>query len=95
MADLILTTLDWVPEFPRGYVRDLSIRWALEEADLPYSVATTPFDDTEVRLPFQPFAQVPWLSDGNTTLFETGAILLHLGELRSAPRVPKLYTERH
>jgi hypothetical protein len=23
MADLILTTFDWVPETPRGYVRDL------------------------------------------------------------------------
>jgi hypothetical protein len=39
MADLILTTFDWVPELPRGYVRDLRVRWALEEAGLPYRVA--------------------------------------------------------
>ena len=38
MADLVLTTFDWVPEMPRGYVRDLRIRWALEEAGLPYRV---------------------------------------------------------
>ena len=43
MADLILTTYDWVPEPPRGYVRDLRVRWALEEAGLPYRVESTPF----------------------------------------------------
>ena len=39
MADLILTTFDWVPELPRGFVRDLRVRWALEEAGLHYRVA--------------------------------------------------------
>jgi glutathione S-transferase len=39
MADLILTTFDWVRELPRGFVRDLRVRWALEEAGLPYRVA--------------------------------------------------------
>ena len=34
MPDLILTTFDWVPELPRGYVRDLRVRWALEGAGL-------------------------------------------------------------
>ena len=43
MVDLILTTFDWVPETPRGYVRDLRVRWALEEAALPYRVESTPF----------------------------------------------------
>lgn len=36
MVDLILTTFDWVPETPRGFVRDLRVRWALEDAGLPY-----------------------------------------------------------
>ena len=45
MADLILTTYDWVPQPPRGYVRDLRVRWALEEAALPYRVESTPFKD--------------------------------------------------
>jgi glutathione S-transferase len=31
MADLTLTTFDWVPETPRGYVRDLRVRWALAD----------------------------------------------------------------
>ncbi len=44
MADLILTTFDWVPEFPRGYVRDLRVRRALEEAGLQYSVKSVPLD---------------------------------------------------
>ena len=43
MVDLILTTFDWVPETPRGYVRDIRVRWALEEAGLPYRVKSTPF----------------------------------------------------
>ena len=41
LGDLILTTFDWVPEMPRGFVRDLRVRWALEEAGLPYRVAST------------------------------------------------------
>ena len=43
MTDFIITTFDWVPEFPRGFVRDLRVRWALEEAGLPYRVESTPF----------------------------------------------------
>ena len=49
MVDLILTTFDWVPETPRGYVRDLRVRWALEEAGLPYRVESVPFRDSECR----------------------------------------------
>lgn len=81
MADLILTTFDWVPETPRGYVRDLRVRWALEEAGLPYQVASVPFRDRNAdHFSRQPFGQVPWLADGDISLFESGAILLHLGE---------------
>jgi glutathione S-transferase len=81
MADLTLTTFNWVPEAPRGFVRDLRVRWALEEAALPYRVASVPFDDRgPAHLAHQPFGQVPWLTDGDISVFETGAILLHLGE---------------
>ena len=80
MADLILTTFDWVPEPPRGYVRDIRVRWALEEAALPYRVESVPFRDRNAEhFSHQPFGQVPWLTDGDISIFESGAILLHLG----------------
>jgi glutathione S-transferase len=82
MTDLILTTFDWVPEMPRGYVRDLRVRWALEEAGLAYRVESTPFRDRKAgHFKHQPFGQAPWLTDGDLSIFESGAILLHLGEL--------------
>ena len=63
MSELVLTTYDWVPEPPRGYVRDLRVRWALEEAGLPYRVESTPFKDRGAEhYAHQPFAQVPWLT---------------------------------
>jgi glutathione S-transferase len=88
MGDLILTTYDWVPEPPRGFVRDIRVRWALEEAGLPYRVESTPFGDRKAgHFAHQPFGQTPWLTDGNLSIFESGAILLHLGE-RSAALLP-------
>ena len=81
MSELIIWTLDWVPEGPRGFVRDLRLRWACEEAELPYTVQTISFDDRETNhLARQPFGQVPFLSDGELQLFETGACLLHLAQ---------------
>jgi len=85
MAELTLTTFDWVPELPRGFVRDLRVRWALEEAGLPYRVASVPFGDRKPEhFAHQPFGQVPWLTDGDLSIFESGAILLHLGQLSAA-----------
>lgn len=82
---LTLTTFDWVPPPPRGYVRDLRVRWALEEAGLPYRVASVPFKDRGAdHFAHQPFGQVPWLTDGDATIFETGAILLHIAERTGA-----------
>jgi glutathione S-transferase len=79
MSELIIWTLDWVPEGPRGFVRDLRLRWACEEAGLAYSVRTVPFDTRKTNhLSRQPFGQVPFLSDGEIELFESGAGLLHL-----------------
>ncbi|MBR0879573.1 glutathione S-transferase [Bradyrhizobium japonicum] len=88
MANLTLTTFDWVPEMPRGFVRDLRVRWALEEAALPYRVASVPFGPRDAaHFAHQPFGQVPWLTDDDLSIFESGAILLHLGEL-SAKLMP-------
>jgi len=79
MNELIIWTYDWVPNGPRGFVRDLRLRWACEEAGLPYAVRTVPFDGRETNhLAHQPFGQVPYLKDGELELFESGAGLLHL-----------------
>src|SRR3984957_4141700 len=96
MVDLILTTFDWVPEMPRGYVRDIRVRWALEEAGLPYRVTSVPFGARNAEhFAHQPFGQVPWLTDGDISIFESGAILLHLGELSDAlmPADPRSRSE--
>lgn len=88
MSELILTTFDWVPEPPRGYVRDIRVRWALEEAGLPYRVESVPFRNRSAEhFSQQPFGQVPWLTDGDISIFESGAILLHLAE-RSETLMP-------
>ena len=85
MAELILTTFDWVPELPRGYVRDLRVRWAMEEGGLPYRVESVPFRARSAEhFSHQPFGQVPWLTDGDLSIFESGAILLHLGSRSDA-----------
>jgi glutathione S-transferase len=85
MGGLMLSTFDWVPEMPRGYVRDIRVRWALEEAGLPYSVKGVSFRDRNAEhFSHQPFGQVPWLTDGDISIFESGAILLHLGERSDA-----------
>lgn len=79
MSELTIWTLDWVPEGPRGFVRDLRLRWACEESGLPYTVRTIAFEDRETNhLDRQPFGQVPYLSDGDVELFESGAGLLYL-----------------
>lgn len=81
MTELILTTFEWVPEAPRGWVRDLRVRWALEEAGLPYRIETVPRGaGSAEHFAHQPFGQVPWLIDGDLSIFESGAILLYLGE---------------
>jgi glutathione S-transferase len=91
MSDLTIWTLDWVPEGPRGFVRDLRLRWACEEAGLAYSIRTIPFDDRATNhLAQQPFGQVPFLKDGDLEMFESGAGLLHLARKsdRLMPRDP-------
>src|SRR6201989_1540827 len=91
MGELIIWTLDWVPEGPRGFVRDLRLRWACEEAGLAYAVRTIPFDDRETNhLARQPFGQVPFLDDAGLEIFESGAGLLHLARKseRLMPRDP-------
>ncbi|RYD48832.1 MAG: glutathione S-transferase family protein [Sphingomonadales bacterium] len=79
MTGLTIWSYDWVPDGPRGFVRDLRLRWACEEAGLDYEVRTVPFDGRETNhLDRQPFGQIPFLDDDGLELFESGAGLLHL-----------------
>ena len=90
--ELIVWTFDWVPEGPRGFVRDIRLRWACEEAGLAYSVRSVPFDDrTPDHFAHQPFGQVPFLNDGALEMFESGAGLLHLARKSETlmPRDPE------
>jgi glutathione S-transferase len=83
---ITVTTFAWVPPFAQGLVRDLRVRWALEEAGLPYQVKTIGLgeNDTPEYRAIQPWGQVPVIEDDGLTLFETGAILLHLAERSTA-----------
>ena len=77
-----ITGFSNVPDFAKGMVRDLRIRWALEEVGRPYRMDLL---DAMAKRPdgyrdWQPFGQVPAFADGTVRMFETGAILLYLGE---------------
>jgi glutathione S-transferase len=79
-----------VPDLARGLVRDLRVRWALEEARLAYKVrllAQGDQDKPEYRQ-LQPFGQVPIFEENGLVLFESGAIVLHIAE-RSEALLPK------
>ena len=76
----------WVPPFAQGLVRDLRVRWALEEAGLAYEENLIGPEDQKSASyrELQPFGQVPALEDDGLVLFESGAIVMHLGERAEA-----------
>ena len=87
---ITISAFRWVPPFAQGQVRDLRVRWALEEAGLPYRTRLLEQGDQdkpEYRA-MQPFGQVPIFEEDSQTLFESGAIVLHIGE-RSETLLPK------
>lgn len=79
-AQIEITAFRWVPEFARGLVRDLRVRWALEEAGLDYRVRLLGRERPADYLNEQPFDQVPCFNDGVVQIFETGAIIQYIGE---------------
>lgn len=76
-----VTAFRWVPDFAQGLVRDLRVRWALEEIGRPYRVRLLDALNPRPEDYFceQPFGQVPAFRDEQVQLFESGAILIHLG----------------
>lgn len=79
-AAIEITAFKWVPEFAQGFVRDLRVRWALEEAGLDYRVRLLGQQRPADYLKEQPFDQVPCFSDGTVRIFESGAIVQYIGE---------------
>ena len=87
---ITISAFNQVPDFARGLVRDLRVRWALEEASLPYQARLLEQGDQDqpnYRL-LQPFGQVPIFKEDGLVLFESGAIVLHIAE-RSEALLPK------
>ncbi|HYD27208.1 glutathione S-transferase family protein [Brevundimonas sp.] len=77
-----VTAFKWVPPFAQGSVRDIRVRWALEEAGLGYDDRLIGFEDqaTPEYRALQPFGQVPAYRDGEVEMFESGAIVLWIAQ---------------
>lgn len=92
-AKIEVTAYSWVPPMARGFVKDMRVRWALEEIGLPYRVRLVSGvfgEKSAEHVADQPFGQVPVYKEDGLTLFESGAILIHIGEKdeRLLPRDP-------
>lgn len=92
-APIEITAYEWVPPLAVGRVRDMRVRWALEEIGVPYReklVGGAGGTKSADHLAEQPFGQVPVYKEAGLTLFESGAILIHIGEKdeRLLPRDP-------
>lgn len=90
-ASIEITAFKWVPPFAQGLVRDLRVRWALEEAGLDYKVRLLGQDRPADYVKEQPFDQVPCFNDGTVRIFESGAIVQYIGEQSDAllPKDPQ------
>ena len=79
---ITLVAFRWVPPFGQGLVRDLRVRWALEEAGLPYRERLLALGEqaSPEHRALQPFGQIPVYEEDGFVLFESGAIVLHIAE---------------
>jgi glutathione S-transferase len=77
-----VTAFKWVPDFAQGLVRDMRVRWALEEAGIPYTenLLEQGAQNEPSHRAVQPFGQIPVYEKGELTMFESGAIVMHIGE---------------
>jgi glutathione S-transferase len=90
MSNICITAFKWVPPVAQGLVRDLRVRWALEEVGLPYTEKLLSFGENHqpAHRAVQPFGQVPVYEEDGLTLFETGSILMQIGQ-KSEVLLPK------
>ncbi|MDC8012767.1 glutathione S-transferase family protein [Tahibacter soli] len=79
---ITITAFDRSPDGGKGLARDTRVRWALEEAGLPYAVRLVSFRAMKepAHLALHPFGQIPTYEEGDLVLFETGAIVLHIAQ---------------
>lgn len=80
MTNPTIVTFAWVPEFARGFVRDIRARWACEEVGQRYDVELITDAKTPEHRRIQPFGQVPAYRDDEVEIFESGAIVLRIAE---------------
>src|SRR5271165_1971078 len=79
---ITITAFERSPDGGRGLARDTRVRWALEEAGLPYEVRPLSFQAMKepAHLALHPFGQIPTYEAGDLALFETGSIVFHIAE---------------
>lgn len=79
---ITITAFEVALDEGRGLARDMRVRWALEEVGQPYEVRLVPWEKfrEEAHLARNPFGQIPTYEEGDLTLFESGAIVLHIAE---------------
>jgi glutathione S-transferase len=79
---ITITAFDRSPDGGKGLARDTRVRWALEEAGLPYAVRLVSFKAMKepAHLALHPFGQIPTYEEGDLVLFETGSIVLHIAQ---------------
>lgn len=79
---ITITAFERSPDKGRGLARDMRVRWALEEAGLPYEVRLLSFKAMKepAHLALNPFGQIPTYEDDKVSLFESGAIILHIAQ---------------
>jgi glutathione S-transferase len=77
---ITITAFERSPDGGKGLARDTRVRWALEEAGLPYDVRLVSFRAMKepAHLALHPFGQIPTYEDDGLVLFETGAIVFHI-----------------
>jgi glutathione S-transferase len=77
---ITITAFEQSPDGGRGLARDTRVRWALEEVGQPYEVRLVSFRTMKepAHLALHPFGQIPTYEEGDLSLFESGAIVLHI-----------------
>jgi glutathione S-transferase len=72
----------WAPPFAQGLVRDLRVRWALEEAGQAYESRLIGIEErnTDGYRCKHPFGLVPVLESAGETVIESGAIVHYIAE---------------